>query len=141
MTTDTSTGEIVGQDVTQRTAVAALKTYADARSQKSDNTGIMDATSKLLKDWLEKNDGELWDGENRLRGVLKPKGAPAWADFESMGENEADLLLDAAKRGLLKLDGGAWKALKKTPSKFVERFGGYVNQGEGNPSLQVTKEE
>lgn len=118
----------------QADALAHLRGYEAARTEAQRSKSAQDLFGSRLKEWLEAHPGEpIRDGETGLVGELQKRSGASRMDVASLPD---ELLLWAARMGLLNADLKAWTALK---DKFHEaqRMSQFLTPGGESFALRV----
>ena len=119
------TGEITGEEVTERTLIGMLKGVDQLRRESTRLARAYHEAKKPLGKWLDEHPGEkLYDPETRTFAVLKGGGDNQVLDVRGLAQNEPAALLALAELALLKLDVTAFKAqeMKFQEGAIVRRY-------------------
>ena len=115
---NTVTGEITGEEITERQLVGMLKSAYDMRRDAARTKKAYEQVKAAFGDWLDTHPGErLYDAETRTYAALKGGGDSQVLDVMTLAREEPTALAKLAELGLLKLDVTAFKVQK---TKFQE---------------------
>ena len=119
-------------------AVAMLKPYIDYRAQEKEAKGGKDLAGKLPRQYLADHPGEeLEDGERGIRAWTQASKGQLTLQVAKLASENPDLVLAAARAGLLRLNPKAWEALEGQDADLEMRLNPLISQGPGSTSFKV----
>ena len=112
------TGEVTGEEITERQLVGMLKSAYDMRRDAARTKKAYEQVKAAFGDWLDQHPGErLYDSETRTYAALKSGGDAQVLDVITLAREQPTALAKLAELGLLKMDMTAFQVQK---TKFQE---------------------
>ncbi len=107
---DTATGEVTGEELTERQLIGMLKGAYDMRRDAAQTKKAYEQVKAIFGEWLDRHPGEkLYDAETRTYAALKSGGDSQVLDVITLASSNPSVLVKLGELGLLKLDVTAFK--------------------------------